>query len=105
VLIRNDPRKENRIFIRCFILKTFQFSFNAFLGPLPDKENREKLIAIFSSSEKQPPLIFTKGPYDLSFLKSKFWTEPKHENNEEYISWLDKVERKKGQFCKRYRYL
>jgi len=22
VLIRNDPRKENRIFIRCFILKT-----------------------------------------------------------------------------------
>jgi len=23
VLIRNDPRKENRIFIRCFILKTF----------------------------------------------------------------------------------
>jgi len=27
VLIRNDPRKENRIFIRCFILKTFRFSF------------------------------------------------------------------------------
>jgi len=27
VLIRNDPRKENLIFIRCFILKTFRFSF------------------------------------------------------------------------------
>jgi len=27
VLIRNDPRKENRIFICCFILKTFRFSF------------------------------------------------------------------------------
>jgi len=28
VLIRNDPRKENRNFIRCFILKTIRFSFN-----------------------------------------------------------------------------
>jgi len=28
VLICNDPRKENRIFIRCFILKTFRFSFS-----------------------------------------------------------------------------
>ena len=28
VLIRNDPRNENRIFIRCFILKTFRFSFS-----------------------------------------------------------------------------
>jgi len=27
VLIRNDPRKENQFFIRCFILKTFRFSF------------------------------------------------------------------------------
>jgi len=74
---------------------------HAFLGRLPDnKENKEKLSAIFPNSEKRPPLIFTKGPYDLSFLKSKFRTEPKHENNEEYISWLDKVERRKGQFWK-----
>ena len=64
---------------------------HAFLGPLPDKENSKKLSAIFPSSEKQPPLIFTKGPYDLSFMKSKFRTEPKHENHEEYISWLNKV--------------
>ena len=28
VLIRNDPRKENRNFLRCFILKTIRFSFN-----------------------------------------------------------------------------
>jgi len=60
---------------------------HAFLGPLPDnKESKEKLSAIFPSSAKRPPLIFTKGPYDLSFLKSKFRTEPKHKNNEEYIS-------------------
>jgi len=74
---------------------------HAFLGPLPDnKENKEKFSAIFPSSAKRPPLIFTKGPYDLSFLKSKFRTEPKHENNEEYISWLGKVERRKGQIWK-----
>jgi len=74
---------------------------HAFLGALLDnKENKENLSAIFPSSKKQPPLIFTKGPYVPSFLKSKFRTKPKHENNEEYISLLDKVERKKGQFWK-----
>lgn len=43
-------------------------------------------------------MIFTKGPYDLSFLKSKFRTEPKIENNEKYLCWLDKVEKEKGPF-------
>jgi len=69
---------------------------HAFLGPVLDnKENKEKLSAIFPTFEKHPPLIFTKGPYDLSFLKSKFRAEPKHENNKEYISWLDKVEKRR----------
>jgi hypothetical protein len=74
---------------------------HAFLGPLPDdKENLESLSAVFPCFEKQSPLIFTKGPYDLNFLKSKFRTEPKTDNNEKYICWLDKVEKKKGQFWK-----
>jgi len=48
---------------------------HAFLGPLPDdKENQEQLSAIFLCFEKHSPLIFTKGPYNLSFLKSKFRT-------------------------------
>jgi len=60
---------------------------HAFLGPFPDdNEDQEKLSAVFPSSKKHLPLVFTKGPYDLSFLKSKFRTEPKHENNEKYIS-------------------
>ena len=76
-------------------------SSHAFLGPFPDDhEDQEKLSAVFPSSKKHPRLVFTKGPYDLSFLKSKFRIEPKHENNEEYISWLDKVKKKKGQFWK-----
>jgi len=74
---------------------------HAFLGPFPDdSEDQEKLSVVFPSSKKHLPLVFTKGPYDLSVLKSKFRTEPKHENYEEYISWLDKVEKKKGQFWK-----
>jgi len=74
---------------------------HAFLGPLPNvREDQEQLSAIFSCFEKHSPLIFTKGPYDLSFLKSKFRTEPKYENNEDYLCWLNKVEKWKGQFWK-----
>jgi len=48
---------------------------HAFLGPFPDdKEDLEKLSAVFPSFEERSPLVFTKGPYDLSFLKSKFRT-------------------------------
>ena len=61
-------------------------STHAFLGPLLNiKQDQEQLSTIFPCFEKHSPLIFTKGPYDLSFLKSKFRTEPKHENNEEYL--------------------
>jgi hypothetical protein len=71
----------------------------ALLGPLPiDKETPKGLSAIFPCFEEQLPLIFTKGPYDLSFLKSKFRTEPKIGENDPYIGWLDKLEKKKGQF-------
>ena len=59
---------------------------HAYLGPIPyDKENSEELNAIFPCFETHSPLIFTKGPYDLSFLKSKFRTEPKRDKNEDYI--------------------
>jgi len=74
---------------------------HAFLGPLPNtKEDQEKLSVVLPCFEEQTPLIFTQGPYDLSFLKSKFKTEPKHENNEDYHCWLNKVEKSKGQFWK-----
>jgi len=74
---------------------------HVFLGPFPDdKEDLEKLSVVFPSFEERSPLIFTKGPYDLSFLKSKFRTEPKIENNEKYFCWLDKMEKQKGQFWK-----
>jgi len=74
---------------------------HAFLGPFPDdKEDPEKLSVVFPSFEERSPLIFTKGPYDLSFLKSKFWTEHIIENNEKYLCWLDKMEKQKGQFWK-----
>jgi len=67
---------------------------HAFLGPFPDdKEDLEKLSAVFPSFEERSPLIFTKGPYDLCFSKSKFMTEPKLENNEKYLCWLDKMEK------------
>ncbi|XP_039687867.1 uncharacterized protein [Medicago truncatula] len=76
-------------------------SSHGYLGPLPDDSNDpEKLNTVFPCSEDQLPLIFSKGPYDLSFLKSKFRTEPKIENNEKYLEWLDKVEKTKGSFWK-----
>ena len=33
-------------------------------------------------------------------MKTKLRIEPKYENNEDYICWLDKIEGKKGQFWK-----
>jgi len=74
---------------------------HAYLGPIPDdKDNNEALSAIFPCFEKHSPLIFTKGPYNLSFMKYRLRTEPKYENNDEYLCWLNKVEGKKGQFWK-----
>jgi len=76
-------------------------SQHALLGPLPiEKETPKGLSTVFPCSEEQLPLVFTKGPYDLSFLKSKFRTEPRIGENDPYISWLDKLEKKKGQFWK-----
>jgi hypothetical protein len=74
---------------------------HALLGPLPIKKETPKcLSAIFPCVEEQLPLIFTKGPYDLSFLQSKFRTEPKIDKSDPYIGWLDKLEKMKGQFWK-----
>ena len=74
---------------------------HAYLGHIPyDKENYEELNVLFPCFEKHTPLIFTKRPYDLSFLKSNFGTEPKRDKNEDYIEWSNKVERMKGQFGK-----
>jgi len=48
---------------------------HAFLRPFPDNtEDPENPSAVFPCFEERSPLIFTKGPYDLSFLKSKFRT-------------------------------
>jgi len=70
---------------------------HAYLGPIPDDEdNNEKHNAVFPCFEKCPPLVFTKGPYNLGFMKSKLRIEPKYENNGDYLCWLDKVEGKKG---------
>lgn len=74
-------------------------SSHAYLGPLPDdSDDQENLNAVFPCNEEHSSLIFSKGPYDLSFLKSKFRTEPKIENNEKYLDWLDKMEKVKGSF-------
>jgi len=73
----------------------------AFLGPFVDNtEDLENHSVVFPCFEERSPLIFTQGPYDLSFLKSKLRTEPRYENNERYLCWLDKVENQKGQFWK-----
>ena len=83
------------------VIISYPNSPHAFLGPLPNtQEDEEQLNAIFPCFERHKPLIFTQGPYDLSFLKSKFRTEPKHENNEDYHCWSNKVEKSKGQFWK-----
>jgi len=74
---------------------------HAHLGPILDAEDdNEKLNAVFPCFEKCLPLVFTKGPYNLGFMKSKLRIEPKYENNGDYLCWLDKVEGKKGQFWK-----
>ena len=73
----------------------------AFLGPIPNaKEDQEQLSVVFPCFDNHSPLIFSEGPYDLSLLKSKFRIEPKHENNEDYLCWLNKVEKRNSQFWK-----
>lgn len=71
---------------------------HAFLGPFPKEKKEPENSAVFPCYEQTKPLIFSEGPYDLSFLKNKFRTEPKINNNEQYIEWLNKVEKKKSQF-------
>jgi hypothetical protein len=63
---------KSQVIIACPILP------HAYIGTIPDdKENTEELSSIFPCFKKHSPLIFTKGPYDLSFLKSKFRAEPR----------------------------
>ena len=71
---------------------------HAFLGPISLEPETPEINSLFPCIETQPPLIFTKGPFDLSFVKSKIRTEPK--TYPEYIAWLDKVQKQKGQFWK-----
>jgi len=69
---------------------------HAYLGPIPDDDgDNEELNTVFPCYKKCPLLVFSKGPYNLGFMKTKLRIEPKYENNEDYICWLDKIEGKK----------
>jgi len=74
-IVEPDMKEAEDIIWKTQVIISCPNSPHAFLGPLPDdKEDLEKLSAVFPSFEERSPLIFSKGPYDLSFLKSKFRT-------------------------------
>jgi len=78
-------------------------SSSAYLGPI-EKTESEELKDIFPYYKKCLPLIFTRNPeihYNLNYLETRvFRAAPRVDNVEAYISWLDKVEKKKGEFWK-----
>lgn len=90
-----DIIQKSKVIIACPNLS------HAYLAPIPDDDGDNKeLNVVFPCYKKCPPLVFTKGPYNLGFMKIKLRIKPKYDNNEDYICWLDKVEGKKGQFWK-----
>jgi len=75
----------------------------AHLGPIEKSEN-EELKEIFPCYQKRLPLIFARNldvPYNLHYIETRvFRAAPRVQNVEDYISWLNKVEKKKGDLWK-----
>jgi hypothetical protein len=75
----------------------------AYLGPI-DKTESNEVKAYFPHDKKNPPLIFTKNPdepYDLNYLDTRvFRATPRINKVEDYIAWLDRMEKHKCNFWK-----
>lgn len=74
---------------------------HAYLRPLPEKVDSDELKEIFPFYKKRLPLLFIKGPYNLSYVNTRvFRAAPRVDKVEAYIKWLDKIEKKKEGFWK-----
>jgi len=62
--------------------------------------NIDELKEIFPCYEKHSPIVFTKGPYDVSYKDTMFFRSAPKVDKENYTTWLNKVEKKKGDFWK-----
>jgi len=78
-------------------------SSHAYLGPFERGESDETR-AYFPYDEKEPALVFSQNPdvpRILFYLKTKvFRSAPRTDKVERYLSWLDMVEKHKGNFWK-----
>lgn len=70
----------------------------AFLGPLPDPNiDSKELSEFFHGSDQTLPKIFTKGPYQMSFMNQRpFRSVPSESQITTYLKWLKKIEARKS---------
>lgn len=106
VLFSEEPifTKENNQIWKSQILVPHPYSKHAYLGPI-EKTESEELQSILPCYKKHSPLIFTQNPdipYNLKFLGTKvFKAAPIFENNEPYLIWLNKLEKKERESLER----
>jgi len=78
-------------------------SLHVYLRPF-EKSETDETKAYFPHNEIEPPSVFTKNPdvpHNLYFMKTKvFSSAPRTDKVEQYLSWLDRVEKHKGAFWK-----
>jgi len=96
-------KEEKALIWKSQVLTPHSDSSYAYLGPI-EKTESEELNEIFPCYKKYLPRIFAQNPetlYHLNYLETRvFRAAPIVENVEAYISWLDKVEKQKGEFWK-----
>ena len=94
----SDLKDENAQIWKSQVLIPCPNSTHVYLGPFPKKADSDELKEIFPLYEKLSPIIFTEGPYDLSYIDARVFRSTPKVDIEAYINWLNKVEKKKGDF-------
>lgn len=78
-------------------------SSHAYLGPI-EKDNSEENATLFPYDKANSPFIYIRNldePYNLKFLDTRvFRLAPRVDKVEDYIAWLDRIEKHKGSFWK-----
>lgn len=75
----------------------------AYLG-LIERDDSGETKALFPDDKTDSPIIFPRNhdePYNLSYLDTRFFrSAPRIDKVKDYIAWLDRMEKHKGNFWK-----
>jgi len=93
-------KEENAQIWKSQVLIPCPKSTHAYSRLFPEGADSDELKEIFPCYEKHLRLVFTKGPYDLSYIDTMFFRSAPKVDKENYTNWPNKVEKKKGDFWK-----